>query len=359
VKFFQKTTKQEVRKCADKAVDIEPAENATELIAAQVATDVKLGTGNEGDKAKRDECSKKIRKFLNLQRAARVQDTAEKASDAASERRMAEGDDKEKKDGDSKDAKSGDKEKDGAKKERKAKPKKAGDRRKKGMPFNIDRIICARKCNTTGGTCETPGSKKMKCVCKGDDKFFGKWCDISKENRDKMNTFCDEFTKEQAKAHCKTGDWDADTKAGMLKLYGQGCKLCRFNKEKLVANLKQAVATLDAVMDSDTPLDMGRVKGKISDLSRTIGDNNWNQEDKYDIQTNFQKIQSFVTAEKNEVETTETDDLQTNNTTEDGGELLSKADSCGENCGLSLEAGSDQTSTAEANIDVSELGNSD
>jgi len=59
------------------------------------------------------------------------------------------------------------------------------------------------------------------------------------------------------------------------------------------------------------------------------------------------------------VETTETDDLQTNNTTEDGGEIMSKAETCGEDCGLALEAGSDQTSTSEVTIDVSELGNSD
>jgi len=59
------------------------------------------------------------------------------------------------------------------------------------------------------------------------------------------------------------------------------------------------------------------------------------------------------------VDTTETDDLQTNNTTEDGGEIMSKAETCGEDCGLALEAGSDQTSTSEVTIDVSELGNSD
>lgn len=59
------------------------------------------------------------------------------------------------------------------------------------------------------------------------------------------------------------------------------------------------------------------------------------------------------------METTETDDLQTNNTTEDGGEILSKAETCGEDCGLELEAGSDQTSTSGGKIDVSELGNSD
>jgi len=68
---------------------------------------------------------------------------------------------------------------------------------------------------------------------------------------------------------------------------------------------------------------------------------------------------TFVIAEKEEVETTETDDLQTNNTTEDGGELMAKAETCGEDCGLALEAGSDQTSTSEGKIDLSELGSSD
>lgn len=266
MKFYQKTTKQEIRKCAEKAVDIEPAESVTDLLASQVATDAKLGTGNEGDKTKRDACGKKIREFLNLNRAARVKKTEETtASDGKKEERLlAEGDDgkvsadADTKEGDKKEG--GDKA--GAKKERKAKPKKAGDRRKKGMPFNIDRIICARKCNTEGGACETPGSKKMKCVCNADEKFFGKWCDITKDNRDKMNTFCDEFTKEQAKAHCKAeSDWDDDTRKGMLRLYKQGCKLCRFSKANLVENIKQSVATLDVIMESEKPIDMGRVKG--------------------------------------------------------------------------------------------------
>lgn len=119
------------------------------------------------------------------------------------------------------------------------------------------------------------------------------------------------------------------------------------------------MATLDKVMDSEKPLDMGKVKGYVSTLSRIIGDNKWNQEDKYNIQKNFQNLSSFIVAEKEEVETTETDDLQTNNTTEDGEKLMAESETCGEDCGLKVEAGSDQTSTAEATIDVSELGDSD
>lgn len=137
--------------------------------------------------------------------------------------------------------------------------------------------------------------------------------------------------------------------------------MSRFNKDALVTNLKQSVAVLDQIMRSDTPLDMGRLKAVIGKFARLIGENKWNSADKYDINQNFQNLLTFIQAEKETVETTETDELQTNCTTEDGGEITAAADACeGEDCvGLTLEAGSDQTSTAEANIDASELADSD
>jgi len=329
-------------------VDVQPNDKPDDVLALISVDDVKVG-GNEKDPVKRKAAVNKGMEALTVLKSMRDKPVDQ---DALAGRKLADakggdakGSDAKGKDG--ADAKGGDaKGKDGGdakEAEKKDVPKKASDKRKKGSPMNQSRIMCNVRC---AGTCEQRGLRKTSCTC-GEGQH-GKWCNTNKKVKAKKKDYCAKFTEGQQDAHC-ADDWDDATKKDMLKYYRVGIRLCSMDRPNMIKNMKQAVATLKKIQDSDSPLSNKRMQRIISSFSKGAKENKWEIADKVAILNQTNNLIPMLKAERGTKEEVEEDEMQLAKRTDDGEEQAASGEY------LPYKIGSDETAYSEVKVSPTEF----
>lgn len=92
------------------------------------------------------------------------------------------------------------------------------------------------------------------------------------------------------------------------------------NRPNMIKNMKQAIAVLQKIMDSDSPFSNKRLQRVISRVIKGVRENKWSLEDKVLILNQINNLFPFLKAEKGQKEDVEEDELQLAKRTDDGGE---------------------------------------
>jgi len=106
----------------------------------------------------------------------------------------------------------------------------------------------------------------------------------------------------------------------MLKYYRVGIRLCSMDRPNMIKNMKQAVATLKKIQDSDKPLSNKRMQRIISSFSKGAKENKWEIADKVAILNQTNNLLPMLKAERGTKEEVEEDEMQLAKRTDDGEE---------------------------------------
>jgi len=123
----------------------------------------------------------------------------------------------------------------------------------------------------------------------------------------------------------------------MLKYYRVGIRLCSMDRPNMIKNMKQAVATLKKIQDSDKPLSNKRMQRIISSFSKGAKENKWEIADKVAILNQTNNLIPMLKAERGTKEEVEEDEMQLAKRTDDGEEQSESGEY------LPYKIGSDET----------------